>query len=37
MKALLDRGATRFEPKIPAERRAALYAGWKRAVSRVLR
>jgi glycerol kinase len=32
--AATDSGAVRFEPRLPAERRDALYAGWKRAVER---
>jgi glycerol kinase len=32
--AATDRGATLFEPRMSADRREALYAGWKRAVER---
>ena len=32
--AATGEGAVRFEPRMPADRREALYAGWKRAVSR---
>jgi glycerol kinase len=34
LEAVTERGATRFEPSLPAARRDALYAGWKRAVER---
>ncbi|HVY61647.1 MAG TPA: FGGY-family carbohydrate kinase, partial [Planctomycetota bacterium] len=33
---LLKGGHRRFEPRMPADRREALYAGWKAAVKRVL-
>jgi glycerol kinase len=32
--AATGEGAVRFEPRMPAERREGLYAGWKRAVAR---
>jgi glycerol kinase len=34
IESLAGEGATRFEPQLGAERREALYAGWKRAVER---
>jgi glycerol kinase len=32
--AATDPGSVRFEPRMTADRREALYAGWKRAVER---
>jgi glycerol kinase len=34
IRAVTESGARRFEPRMPADRREALYAGWKRAVER---
>ncbi|HSJ99012.1 MAG TPA: glycerol kinase GlpK [Myxococcota bacterium] len=34
LESVTGEGATRFEPQLGAERRDALYAGWKRAVER---